>query len=320
MKKGMKWMVVLLTVLLCITLLFSCKNNYVYSDGEFSDSTKSDIDEFIEPDIDVITYNNQFHTFSEWCWIFFEDMELYDEFLCYADSEAYAKFKYELLKTGIVSELLDENKDANYMQYDEVRIKLTLLEQRIEYGNVLIFSNSKKGDLIRYYDSKIIDNGFPSVFYRKTEVREYYFNNYLYKTNAEEMGYLPTSYYLIRDMNLKSRTEEFRQENEYRITTTEDITRYFIDWKDFDLLFGDYDEETVKKELKRPTVFYFDGKLYDLEDLQTADSALLNKMGAGAEFKDYLTDLKKMRVFKEAEAEYGELVDGWLEKYYGIKA
>ncbi|MBQ7968588.1 MAG: hypothetical protein IJ292_02070 [Clostridia bacterium] len=285
-----------------------CKDNYVYCGGVFYDYMESDL----------IFFKDQAHTFKEWCWIFFEDMELYNEFLCYADSKAYARFKYEMLKPGSFSEILDKAQEENNVYKDKIRRSFTVLEHKIENENKLVY-NSKKGELSRYYDGKLVNNGFPSVFFRVKEVREYYYNNYLYKTSAEELNYLPTAYYLIRDLNLKARTEEFRQENEYRITTTDDMTRFFLDLKHFEYLFGNYDEETLKKELKYPTVFYFEGKLYDLEDLQDADSALLDKMGAGTEFKDYLTDLKRMRVYKESEEVYGELVDGWLEKYYGIK-
>lgn len=287
-----------------------CKNNYVYCSGAFYDFMDSD----------MIIYKDQAHTFKEWCWIFFEDMELYDEFLCYADSKAYARFRYELLKEGGLLEFLGKDENGNYIRNDEAQKNFTVLSHRIEYGNSLINSYAKKGEISRYYNSKIINSGFSGVFFRIKEVGEYFFNNFLYKTNADELDYLPTAYYLIRDMNLKSRTEEFRKENEYRITTTEEMTRYFLNWKEFELLFGDYDEDTLRRELKNPTVLYFGGKLYDLEDLQNADSVLLDKLGASTEFKDYLTDLKKMRVFKESEEVYGSLVDGWLEKYYGRKA
>ncbi|MBQ7968941.1 MAG: hypothetical protein IJ292_03880 [Clostridia bacterium] len=291
-----------------------CKDNYVYCGGVFYDYMESDI----------IVFKDQARTYREWYTIFSEDMELYDDFLCYADSKAYARFKYELSKEESLLKKYQielKNGDDYYPEYYKIYRNYNILNQRMQYyGTKLIQSSSGKGEMDRYYGDKILDNGFPVVFFRKREVKNYYDNNYLNKTSAEELNYLPTAYYLIRDLNLKDRKEEFRQENEFRMITDDNgIILNFLDLKEFEYLFGDYDEETLKKELKYPTVFYFEGKLYDLEDLQDADSALLDKMVAGTEFKDYLTDLKRMRVYKESEELYGELVDGWLEKYYGIK-
>ena len=276
-----------------------CKENYIYCDGAFYDYMASDI----------IVFKGQTHTFKEWCWIFFEDMELYNEFLYYADLKAYTTFKYQMLKSESFSGLLDKDQEENDEYYAEARRSFTFLKKKLQNENRLIYSY--QGDLEGYYKCNLVRD----VFFLVREVYEYYDNYYLNKTSAKEMNYLPIVYHLIKDMNLKARKEEFRQINEYAI----EIEGHFLDLKEFEYLFGNYDEETLKKELKYPTVFYFEGKLYDLEDLQDADSALLDKMGAGTEFKDYLTDLKRMRVYKESEELYGELVDGWLEKYYGIK-
>ncbi len=285
-----------------------CKNNYVYYDGVFYDFLESE----------TIVYKYQAHTFKEWFWTFSEDPELYEEFLLYSDAKSYSRFKYDLDRLWKLADLLKEGQVLDDAAAAEIQRNRVLLKQKIDYEDILVIDTVEKGHLDRYYGPKIVENGFPSVFFRIKEVRAYYYENYLYKS-AADLSYLPTAYYLIRDLNLKSRVEEFRLENEYRITTTDEITRSFIDLKDFELLFGNYDEETLKKELKRPTVFYFEGKLYDLEDLKTAESTLVEKMGAGAEFKEYLTNLKNMRIFKESAKEYRELVNGYLEKYYGIK-
>lgn len=288
-----------------------CKYNYVYSDGQFYDFLESD----------VIVYNNLKHTFKDWCLLFFEDMELYDEFLCYADAKAYARFRHDMSAPNALSHFLEKDQDGNAVFDADISRSFTVLQYKLDsqYGNILIPAGTNQGDLIRYYSSELIDNGFPSVFFRIKEVREHYNTNYMHKTNAAELDHMPTAYYIIRDMGLKNRIEEFRGENEYRITTTEEITRYFIDPRELELLFGSSDKETLKKELKRPTVFYFDGRLYDLEDLKNADSDLLDKLGRSDGFKDYLTNLTNMRVFKNSDEEYVSAVYDWLEQYYGIK-
>lgn len=51
----------------------------------------------------------------------------------------------------------------------------------------------------------------------------------------------------------------------------------------------------------------------------SSDEALIKKMAQNEVFREYLLFLRKTRAFNMARDEYGSLVDGWLEEYYGIK-
>ena len=170
-----------------------------------------------------------------------------------------------------------------------------------------------------YYPGTLMENGFPSVFYMRKEVRQTY-NERFFQKSIEELNYLPTAYYLIRDMELKAQRDEFYQLNDFRkYPIGQEIGTYFLLDFQFELLFGDYEEQTLMRELKLPTVFYFEGRLYTIGDLKASDEALIEKMAQNEVFKEYLLFLRKTRAFNMARNEYGSLVDGWLEEYYGIK-
>lgn len=126
--------------------------------------------------------------------------------------------------------------------------------------------------------------------------------------------YLPIVYVMIQELEIAK--------DEY-VAAMNDTT--MLTDKQIELLFGGYDEEIIKQELKRETVFYFEEKLYDPGDLQWAfenDKELCKRMLQDDSFKLYwyevsylyklyspaahaklVQDIYELRTELEAEAE-----------------
>ncbi|MBE6671742.1 MAG: hypothetical protein E7593_06025 [Ruminococcaceae bacterium] len=165
---------------------------------------------------------------------------------------------------------------------------------------------------------KNVEEFYPGVEGTK-EIDDYYINNLMGKTPAE-LDYLPPVYHLVEKFSLRDRKAEFYAYNEHlKKAYVEGVYYTHISDKNFELLFEEHGKDDIIKASKSPAAFYFEGVLYILKDLKNAESSLIDKMGETTEFKEYLLGLEDLFVYQKAKGEYGELVDGWLEKYYGIK-
>ena len=151
------------------------------------------------------------------------------------------------------------------------------------------------------------------------EMSEYYTNSLMDKTPAE-LDYLPEMYHLVEKFLLRDRKDEFYAYNEHLKTVyVEGVYHKHLSDEFFDLWFEEHSKDDIIKNCKSPAAFYFEGALYVLKDLKSAEESLIDMMGETVEFKEYLLGLEELFVYQRAKDEYGSLVDGWLEKYYGIK-
>ena len=251
----------------------------------------------------------------------------------YFEGEIYDYYELISLDNELWEKILFADKPARFAEYFSV----TLAEMyKIDYFEVECFHAKICANYIYsiddYFKLSLSGNPFYSFecvpygeeFYPGLEGLleiNKYFETELRNKSVAELDYLPPAYLLVEKFSLKERKEEFYNYNEY-LKVTEVEGGYYknpIEDRHFELLFGDHSKEEIVNAFKSPAAFYFEGVLYILKDLKNADSELIDKMGATTEFREYLLRLDEIWVYKEAEAEYGSLVDGWLEKYYGIK-
>ncbi|MBR5321937.1 MAG: hypothetical protein IKU48_00120 [Clostridia bacterium] len=307
MKKRVKWTVILLLFLVYAALLLGCTNTEE-PNVDNNENTSDSLETVLEPIEELnnesfLCYKGEFYSIIDLFYEFQKDRDFLLEFVYCADDETKAKF-FNYVREWGGGDSCDAVEGIRFLK---------------EYNIINMYNWGRLGTLDAYYPAVLHKNGFPSVFYKREDVRQHYNENYL-EMGADELNYLPTAYYLIRDLNLKEQREEFYSLNEERVVPLEDIGAWFLLEEQFEILFGEYDEKTIMRKLKSPTAFYFDGRLYNIIDLKSAEVGLIEKMAQGEDFKHFLQQLREFQVFKEAEAEYGSLVDGWLEKYYGIKA
>ena len=192
-----------------------------------------------------------------------------------------------VMETSVPNPSSDSSQEASVVSVESDSLSTSERSYENEAGVTTDDAGGALYGIHRHYPDELCDIYLLSKIKTWDEIEAWVSNVYLEQAD-EEMDQLPAIYQAIKGLGIER--EEFERANTDQIAYNAKYgTRQSVYTdKQIEIMFGETDENVIKKELKSDSTFYYGGRVYTVFELSEVDNALLRDMVEKGNLTQYL--------------------------------
>ena len=197
------------------------------------------------------------------------------------------------METSVPNLASDSSEEASVVPAESYSSSTSKHSNENESGIIADGAGGALYGIHRHYPDELCGIYLLSKIKTWDEIEAWVSNVYLEQAD-EEMDQLPAIYQAIKGLGIER--EEFERANTDQIAYNKTFgTRQSVYTdKQIEIMFGETDENVIKKELKSDSTFYYGGRVYTVFELSEVDDALLRDMAEKGNLTKYLDVVEKV--------------------------